>query len=955
MSDVPTPDLGSTAIISEEAADLLKKAGEGTLGNNTGQRTGSEGQQNDKKSDYLQVDQKQEQGSGVSESVTSGITNLDNVDSNENQVSGNTNSNAVVDSFETTKVDGEKEIESSSPQQTVVTSKELHQDKEIDTVDAASEKVDEQFYVTVEPPDSKTDKEIEEKQRESEKDSEGVKNQNKEGERKSEGASSVDELGVESGEHSTCKVVVSVEDEGDIKSDDIEVFHEDINMRSSDKYELDEKCTSLGSELREPRGRANTYGSCISMESDVTYHSESEILDSLDMEGGDVDFTASTCQQTEKPTFEVSSCELTDFQMPSGELFKDVAYTSDGSSMVEMGNTRERISEELDISALVPYLDQDIPGDTGSGESHAKSKLCKQDHAEDEVFLSLKQNLEMSDVINEDSKADLDLFVRNYVKDVLQTSLARYNNEIKDEEMSVRRTSLRSDGIINITVPKRQYSEEILRKATPYFQRSLSAGHVQVFESGRLPCKTEKSDAAVTFLSFQVESDADLVLTSIEEEQKMDELEGKCDTKEQQLPPVSGFGVYYTKSRDCAAVDSDDSDSEESQDMAEMLEETRVDSFQPDFTEALNPEFTAMPVKVETVTVKETEENESLKEDYIMKDPRSKESEKRLNSKDSKSEQENEVDSKENEQEKEDEYNEREEGKENDSCESEQGKDFQSAECEEGSEVQGEGSEQGNNAGKMECQQGMEDEDKVSEQGKAESTEGEQGNKGGDKEVEHRKESISTVSEQGKEAESKESEQDEKPESKKSEQGKEAGDEEGEQRKESICAVSEQGKEAESKESEQGEEPESTESEQGKEAGDKESVCEQGKEGDSKESEQEKKTNIQGNEEGKKNKSEQETGGAQESEQDNKAESEMSEHERMVNRKESEQEQDDSRKGHENAEGGAVKRPESIGGESAQGYESKSLDRKTTKKKSSKRNSKEEGSKKNSKEDCTVS
>ena len=621
FGDVSIASLTSAAILSDESAELLKKAGDGTLGNEAG----------DKVKEVI-VEGKKDLGDGNDDAiignaykdVDSGKADVDSVDAVDtlNVESGEVGSKTGtlrnetgIENKERDNYEGEKVTEptqqenvSDNKSEAVKEMSDTDSDNDDDFVEAQTDISDmsAEYGVNSHADESLKCESFGEK--DNEKDDEKSVREKDEPEAKQEALS---ETGKVEAEETACDVVVRVEET------DCAVFdHEnDRKMETDDVF--DESCLSVGSELR---SRINTYGSCISMESDVTYHSESELLDSgYDLEGhyidgshahhsdDNLDDTGLNIYHKEGERSVGNATESMDMAL--------LEQFTEKSDKFKGGKKTKLESEDLDTSVLMKYMDNsNTSGEVNdnsntSGEVNDKGRLHKQDHIDDEVFMSMNKTLETCHSTDE----VLENFTRNYVKDVILESVLKYNQELSDEKVEVRKRSVKSDGYIDITVPRKVLSEEILSKAAPYFSRSLSAGHVQVLKSGKIP-SSKLENTPVNFMTYQVEGDADIVLTSIEEEHKAGGT-GVCDADIMLVPPVSGYGIYYTGPGHHSALNSEASDMEEDPElMAALLDPNAASGLAAQLSLDINPEFTAMPLHLEGDTSDEAGDKEKKTE-----------------------------------------------------------------------------------------------------------------------------------------------------------------------------------------------------------------------------------------------------------------------------------------------------------------------------------------------------
>lgn len=604
LSDVPVSELGSTAVISEESADLLKKAGEGTLGNKLVNKNVDKVEKVEVKSDVVVGNSNGEKYGAGSVNIDFGDKNVKSVENTADTVHAVSSKSPAEETVSESKDNVDANVDGTNSE-VVLKNDTENEAQETKVRPKLSSDSDNEEFVEA-PSDFPQNNEATEDKNIKNNDSQ-EKGENDLTEKKEMGETIDENAESEVGMNAACEVVVSV-DESAVK-DESENLDETFEM--SEREMLDEKRMSLGSELRRTlRGRSNTSESCISMESDVTYHSESEILDSgYDLEDFQVKPGEGTAA-SEDSNIEMMACGRTE-KKPSPDIDTDaLKHCLDKADESKESPTNISDSEELDTSVLMKYVDG---ADKTKIEAQERAKLFKQENVEDDVFMSMKQSItESSDV-----EASMQQFACNYVKDVVMDAVLKYNEELKNEQVQVRKRSAKSeDGIIDIIVPKRQYSEEILDKAGPFFSRSLSAGHIQVLKSGKI-ASSKHENTPVDFLSYQVEGDADVVLTSIEEEQKLED--GCSDQTEKLLQPVSGYGICYTTSGTHSALNSDESDTEEvDPDMADMLAQNNMEGFSPGLNVDITPEFTAMPVTLDNSKEnKEGKNSEKINEEQM--------------------------------------------------------------------------------------------------------------------------------------------------------------------------------------------------------------------------------------------------------------------------------------------------------------------------------------------------
>ncbi|XP_060581964.1 leucine-rich repeat flightless-interacting protein 1-like isoform X1 [Ruditapes philippinarum] len=595
MSDVPIPELGSS-IISEEAADLLKKAGEGTLGNaevkaeSVNKKTDNiesvvENKVN-KGSSLVDVDvEVNRKGSGSEDiHVVDGLDKgkLSNNTEDTEDVNNNAENNDNLITGKDTSVEGNVDFvtEESKPENVIVKDDVRDNRKEdkcsesdenevfyesksevsptgcVDVRGAGEQEVGNEIADLESPQNNQVEMKVESEEKE-----DIVLEGNKSKDVNAEGQLSESEFIEEKGNDLEGKEVVDIgATEG--------------KLSVSESLDIKPKSGSVSS-LK----KLVYCASGISLESDVTYHSESDdefveetevkqVNDGSDIENIDVDFEDEKVLMRDKDKFFIPTTE------PLKEEFKvDESVNVALGGNVKFGLDNEEICTSNDSVDVKPGadletkvdVDKPVVGNTDSSKSpkldvvsevdhkvnDPKAEVCTSLFHNDEVFMSLPTG----QIGNEQSMIE---FAKNYVTDIVLKSVDLYNKEVKEEKIMVRQQSCTSANI-DISIPKRHYSEELVDTASAVMPRKLSSGGSVEILSPLVHLQSEKS-GDLKFFSYKVDTDADVVLTSIEEEKNP--LEGMV-TIDGMPSPISGFGICYSGVKGHSDIDSDSDDSDD--------------------------------------------------------------------------------------------------------------------------------------------------------------------------------------------------------------------------------------------------------------------------------------------------------------------------------------------------------------------------------------------------------
>lgn len=633
MSDMPTPELG-TAIISEEAADLLKKAGEGTLGKSQSKEkvnaldTKKEGSDSGIASEhYGHVNSDLAEGKDVHE-IDSCVAEAASV------VNNNLAEVQVTKTVEDVNLDGKGDENINS-----------NTDKVVDSVSESHLEKNQNAELEFKNSEGVTKSEIEKDESElRKKDSTGSESDENEVfyESKSEYSPRDSELVCDLKEREEEKGVTDVEDQKELGNIQIKVDHVDDNknselteqeneeaknnvhafrkMHSKDESEnvvVKRKTESLSDNAR----RLLTSESLISLESDVTYHSESEDLDLFfeDVkEEGDVNANIFGSKGPDRVTdlskgdenavltndtsldyhigkankigqslgseyLEVEEhtaleCRLDEKGVGNADKSVDTVSETDngvaGKGIVSPVGDNEGLQKVVDGSSLgegkmmfIPDLESVI----------SESDVCTSLPGNDEVFMSLP-------LAETDRNQCMIKFAKGYVSDIILKSVDLYNKQLKDEKITVRKESYTSENI-DICIPKRHYSEELVETASEIIPRKLSSGSVEIISPVVHIPSEKKGD--LKFFAYKVDTDADVVLTSIEEEKNP--LEGMV-TVDPMRSPISGFGICYSGLEGHPDLDSDQNESDDTD--TEGSGNLGMDKENSEMV----PEFISMPV-----------------------------------------------------------------------------------------------------------------------------------------------------------------------------------------------------------------------------------------------------------------------------------------------------------------------------------------------------------------------
>ncbi|XP_053374033.1 putative leucine-rich repeat-containing protein DDB_G0290503 [Mercenaria mercenaria] len=623
MSDVPIPELG-TSIISEEAADLLKKAGEGTLGKSKEKVTSLDSQKevsisvvdNEVKGDsnsdlaenedIIKAESKSSEDSDLPamDSVIAEEKATDNIeieDENNNDAENNEiNINSKKDVVQEDK--NENARQEGNPELVIGTGKERQSEED---KSGSEDDENEVFF------ESQSEVCHEERENLS-----GLNEKREENEiaylEKQEGV----DIKVESKETSE-KMTEDKVNEDETESEIAENVSGASNVNIGGVMNVQNKGLESESLVVRPKLGSSSgvrkilYSeSVISLESDVTYHSESEDNDlfvedekeKLDDSSGDrnlhkivVDEKVLMRDETDND----SRPNVSFNRGSEGEESSKVAVESNVECRVENDEVSvTRASVENDNgSVLVNDADSDVVPNINETKSLEKENVVvKGDVGSDipeEVCTSLTHNDEVFMSLPLDKMGydqDMIQFAKGYVTDIVLKSVDLYNKQIKDEKIMVRQQSYTSKNI-DISIPKRHYSEELVDTATNVIPKKLSSGSVEILSPVVHMPSEDKGD--LKFFTYKLDTDADVVLTSIEEEQNP--LEGMV-TMDSLQSPVSGFGVCYSGVEGHSDVDSDDSSND-------GAEEIGDETGSPGLVD-----FISMPVAVDDKVDKETKE-----------------------------------------------------------------------------------------------------------------------------------------------------------------------------------------------------------------------------------------------------------------------------------------------------------------------------------------------------------
>lgn len=628
MSDVPTPELG-TAIISEEAADLLKKAGEGTLG-----KSQSKEKINalDTKKEVSDSGIASEQNGHVNSDLAEGkdVHKIDScVAEAASVVDNNLAEVQVTKTVEVANIDvKDDENENSNTDKVVDSVSESHLEKD--------QNADLEFKTSAGVTESGIEKDECELRK---KDSTGSESDNNEVfyESKSEVSPRDSELVCDLTEREGEKGITDDGDQKEFENIQINVEHvEDDKINEEVKHKNVHACRKMHRKdesenvvvkhktesLSDNARRFLTSESLISLESDVTYHSESEDLDLFfeDVKEGEVtaykgtDSDLSEGDENTDVTINMSldyhigkadkggqsmgsehldvkehaalECRLDEKGMSSADGSVDTVLETDneiaGRGIVSQVQDNEGLQKVVDDSSLECRLrnkegssffvhGSDVLESAAGQESKktessseekmmfipdvesviSESNVCTSLPGNDEVFMSLP-------LAETDRNKSLIKFAKGYVSDIVLKSVDLYNKQLKDEKIMVRKESYTSENI-DICIPKRHYSEELVETASEIIPRKLSSGSVEILSPVVHIPSEKKGD--LKFFTYKVDTDADVVLTSIEEEKNP--LEGMV-TIDPMQSPISGFGICYSGSGGNSDLDSDQDGSDDS-------------------------------------------------------------------------------------------------------------------------------------------------------------------------------------------------------------------------------------------------------------------------------------------------------------------------------------------------------------------------------------------------------
>lgn len=597
MEDVQIGEIG-TAIISEEAADMLKKAGEGTLGN-----PGSD----------VNVICPDIQKEAMLDSDADICTDVCRSNENEGVDSLDKEKTDIISSVDKTVCVNDssdrQEICSNNQESKVnITENVNTNDIQIDrdenenlrNVDignysnkkgANSDDESEVFYES-KSEFSPLDKELVESMSESKED-QGTK-------------------GEEECEERVKSIVdIEVTEDPDVTTEADESSAENVVLRN-EIASMSRKPGHFSLDVRRILGSE----SCISMESDVTYHSESEDIelfedpiddDALDkaveskllheknfgFEALDVDRNNSVSDSHVDADLDqfngLRISQEVDFTQISSEVGvpDQLVSVEHEESILNVEAFEDREQNVLKETVVGHLTDVDRKESKTTIEQNDASKL-EHDDSENETLPSLAKTdevfmpLPLKELGLEQNMLD---FVRNYVTDVVLKSVNLYNKEIAKDKVTVRKQSYTMEPV-DISVAKQHYSEELMDTASSVFCQRLSSGSVEILS----PIVTVPSETKgeLKFFSYKVDTDADVVLTAIEEEKTG--LEGLVSvaplSSDCVQSPVSGFGIYYSGATDHSVVDSD--------------VESDIDDQNVDIGNDI--EFSAMPVWLEVKT-----------------------------------------------------------------------------------------------------------------------------------------------------------------------------------------------------------------------------------------------------------------------------------------------------------------------------------------------------------------
>lgn len=554
MSDVPTPEL-ATSIISEEAADLLKRAGEGTLGklNSNENVTTLASQREAASSHAVKCVDNVDKADGVVETDTKIVENSIAVDGNLSMEKSET---VADESVGAKSMDYKNNNTNTKDTEVELAISSIEVDTCISAKDVKFEESCGTGVVVVE-------------RRESEKD--GSVSESDDGDEFYESRSEVLPQEME-----VCETY-----QGKGEQDEALGLTEEVEgiKFSREKEDSPEEIVKT-------------------VESDVAYHSESV--------GGDL------FQELEKESLVDSSNVLNN--MPSNtvdigvnhetKLTEEVKADS-SESIVETGSSNkvadDKSSGSKDDNNLGDSVDTIIGADNVSNvvagaiaeDMKATGALDKENVIirtnvegfipETDVCTSLTQNDEVFMTLPV-GEMGLDQnmieFAKDYVTHVVMKSTDIYNKQLKDEKILVRKQSYTLENI-DISVSKRHFSEELMDTASNIIPRKLSSGSVEILS----PIVHIPSNDNCDLKFFTCKVETDVVLTSIEEEKNP--LDGLV--RMDSLPsPITGFGICYSSLKGHSDLDSDSDDGSGDACSGDIGTESSLS--------VLDPEFMAMPV-----------------------------------------------------------------------------------------------------------------------------------------------------------------------------------------------------------------------------------------------------------------------------------------------------------------------------------------------------------------------
>ena len=661
MSDVPSFDFGSSSIISEESSDLLKRAGEGTLGKSTNKPPCTDGVVS-LGTDLKTKEQDVCDANNVDIIDKSVDINVDTVD-DVNQTAGKdtqASDDQAIAALKSSTPDKTHDIDSDDVDKTDAP---IH-----DTVDQGmldktpkqggpdggqSDSDEEEFHETFSEPffDDVESKNVDGEDVESA----SVKQEGESGNDEPERESGVVESNVES------QVDASIEGDKKKSEDDNDTDNKDdsedkesenfddtleqietIENQKEDKLEAEEACDNNSEKDSSPVQQVmqtctekdvdedcDTVGASVKdSETDVDRVSVVFKEAGFGLEGTDVDAISKTEDEEDyefefRPEIEALDRIASTTSYISME--SDVTYNSE-SDILESGyDLREELKplgkdlkqdsgpsgiqgNETDTTLTdLKTEDTTVQAQSMPGATIQETEKDTEEESRnlDDVFLAMPENMDKTCIKN-NTDDELHDFAEKYVQGIVHVAVNKFNEDLPNEKIVIRRKSAKTGSVVDIVLPKRALSVDQVKEYTPFFTRSLSCGSVEILKSGKVG-STKKGQEALDFIEYKVDTEPEIVLTAIGEEKAADAVELSQDVMS---PTITGYGVYFKAPQDYKAFssDSDDSDADDEDESSIPTDVANVFDGQSEAGTTIH-QFTFLPVELQDAVDKSESEN----------------------------------------------------------------------------------------------------------------------------------------------------------------------------------------------------------------------------------------------------------------------------------------------------------------------------------------------------------